>query len=801
MTVEYFKISEMNENELKENLEKYGIELSPNEAKQVAEMLGRDPTVVEAIVFGIQGSEHASYKSSRQYLKTLPTTGPNVILGPCEDSGIVELCKLPNGDKYGIIISHESHNSPSQVVPYEGAATGVGGIIRDVICMGGKAIATLDPLRFGKVENHASRVIANGVIEGISGYGNPIGVPNLGGDISFDKSFEKTCLVNVVAYGLLKESNLIHSYAPAEAADEKYDFILIGKGTDNSGFGGSAFASRVVDEEKKEANKAAVQEPNPFLERHLMASTYDLFQKLQEDGNIHKVGFKDMGAGGILCATVELVSEQGFGAEIDIEKIHTTMDNLKPEVIACSETQERFCWVCHPSLTKMILDHYNKKWDLPLVALGAKASNIGHVTKDGQYTLRYKGEKVCDAKAKDITKGLQYDRKIKDPENKFEEPNIDPADIDIEYEFKKLISSENIASRQCVYENYDSTVQGNTVIEAGEADAGVVRPLTDEEGVDENLKKVGIAITADGSGRQGLISPYWQATNATVESMRNVSAVGGVPQCLTDCLNYGNPEKENEMWEFAEGIKGIKDAAENVKLKGYDNPTPIISGNVSFYKPVSPTAIISCLGKIEDSSKAITQKLKKEGSKLLLIGKRENELGASEFYRLLDIDGITGTRDKEGKLLGANVPKSNFKDAQNQIYALTDLITEEKILSAHDISDGGFIVALAEMCMPHQKNPKAELSVNVDISDIIEDLEIYQTLFSETPGFVLEVSKSNLEYVKNKFKKFDVDVFEIGEVIKSNDFIVHADREIIIDLPLKEVQDLWINGLREKLHK
>lgn len=807
MTVEYLRFSEMNDTELQTCLDAYGIGLTVDESRQVSKMLGRDPSVVEAVIFGIQGSEHSSYKSSRSFLRMLPTKGPNVILGPSEDSGVVELCKLPNGDKYGVIVSHESHNSPSQVVPYEGAATGVGGIIRDIVCMGGKAIATLDPLRFGPIENHKSRVIAQGCVSGIAGYGNPIGVPNLGGDVFFDKTFEKNCLVNVVAFGLLRESHLIHSYAPAEAADEKYDFIIVGKGTDNSGFGGSAFSSKVVNEEAKEANKAAVQEPNPFLERHIMASTYDLFKILQESGNIGKVGFKDMGAGGILCATVELISEQGFGAEIDIEKIHVAMEGLKPEVIACSETQERFAWVCHPSLTQMILDHYNQKWELPNITKHAGASHVGHVTHGGQFILRHKGEKVCDAQAQDITKGLLYDRKYTDPNKVFEEPSIDASKIDVEAEFTKLLGSENIASRQPVYENYDSTVQGNTIIEAGEADAGVLAPLTDED-VPANLKKVGIAITADGSGRYGLISPYWQAANATVESMRNVAAVGAVPQCLTDCLNYGNPEDEHQMWELVEGIKGIKDACENVKLKGFDNPTPIISGNVSLYKPVSPSAIIACLGKIENVDTAITSKLKKAGSKLILLGERRNELGASEFYRLLNTGrdamhcvSTAGTVDSEGKILGKNVPEANFEEAQNQIYALTDLISEGKILSAHDITEGGLAVTLAEMTMPHQKNRKADLSVFVDIAGIKDDLEAYQALFTETPGFVIEVADEYADEVMDRFTENNVDAFFIGEVNDSDRFIIADDEATLIDLPLKEVQQIWCESLREKLNK
>lgn len=797
--VEYLYFSKMNDNELQSTIDKYNLGLTVEEARKVAELIWRDPTMVEAVIFWIQGSEHASYRSSRKFLKTLPVSWPNVILWPCEDSGIVELCKTPDGkDKYGIIVSHESHNAPSQVVPYEGAATGVWGIIRDIICMWGKAIATLDPLRFGEIENHKSKIISHWVVEGIAGYGNPIGVPNLWGDVYFDNSFNSACLVNVVAFGLIKESDLIHSFAPAEAGDEKYDYIIIGKWTDNSGFWGSSFASRVIDENKKESNKAAVQEPNPFLERHIMASTYDLFKILKEWGNIEKVWFKDMWAWGNLCATVELISEQGFGADIDIDRIHTTMDNLKPEVIACSETQERFCWVCHPSLTQMILNHYNKKWDLPTIAKWAGASHIWNVTNGWQFVMKFKWEIVCNAQAKDITKWLYYERPFQNPNNKFIEPEISDKDIDIEEEFKKLLGSENIASRQSVYENYDSTVQWNTIIEAGEADAWVIAPLTDED-IPEEIKKVWIAISADGSGRQWLISPYWQAANAVVESMRNVACVWAVPQCLTDCLNYWNPEDEKDMWTFVEGVRWVKDATENVKLKGFDNPTPIVSGNVSLYKNVSPSAIISCVGKIENTDLAITSKLKKEGSKLLLLGKRKDELWASEFYRLFESDDKNATRDDAGKILWANIPQSNFKDAQSQIYTLTDLIKEWKVLSAHDITEGGLAVAIAEMTMPHQKHLEAELSVKIDIDNIYWELPIYKLLFSETPWFVIEVPEKDFDEVFKKFKNSNVDCYELWEVVKSDRFIIKCFFDEVVNLPLSEVQDIWLNSLRKKM--
>lgn len=294
----------------KNNLAKYNIGLTLAEAIRIErEILKREPTVTELVVFGIEGSEHCSYRSSHQYLKLLPTKAPNVILGPSEDAGIVRIAP-----GWGIVIGHESHNHPSQIVPYEGAATGIGGIVRDVICMGAKVIAVADGLRFGEIKENRSKWIHEGVVRGISGYGNPIGVANLGGDLYYNDSFNDNCLVNVVALGVVKESEIIHSRAPKNA--ENFNFILVGKPTDNSGFGGASFASLELDEEKKEQNKGAVQEPNAFLKRHLLESTYDLFKTLKEKKFLSKVGFKDLGAGGVICASVELADAGGYGAEM-----------------------------------------------------------------------------------------------------------------------------------------------------------------------------------------------------------------------------------------------------------------------------------------------------------------------------------------------------------------------------------------------------------------------------------------------------------------------------------------------------
>ncbi|MBU0578219.1 phosphoribosylformylglycinamidine synthase subunit PurL [Patescibacteria group bacterium] len=784
---EYLEFSKMTDEEVKKVLKDNKIGLTVPEARKIeTDILGRPPTLTEAVIWGIQGSEHSSYRSSKPFLKQLPTKAPNVILGPVEDAGVVEIAR-DGDDRWGLVMSHESHNHPSQIVPYEGAATGIGGNVRDVCCMGARVVGTMDPLRMGNLEVNECRVITNEVVRGIAGYGNPIGVPNLGGDIIFSDAFNDNCLVNVLTFGIVKESEIIHSYVPEEAADVGYDIIIVGKPTDNSGMGGAAFASLELDEKDKEANKGAVQEPNPFLKRHLLASTYDLYDRLKKMGKLDKVGFKDHGAGGNVCSTVEQVVDRGFGAEIDVEKIHVDMENLHPSIIAASETQERFAWTCHPELTQMILDHYNVKWELGKVAKNAKASLVGKVKPGGQYVLWYKGEKVVDAQAKDICEGLQYKREIKPKDySHLKEPEINESDLDYNQLALDILSARNVCSKHSVYNKYDKNVQGNSIIEAGEADAGVIAPLLEKEGVSPKVQKTGVAVAADGITRYSKISPYWQGANAVVESMRNVACVGATPQALTDCLNYNNPEVPELMWEFTEGVRGIAEACRAIPLKEYpDSPTPIISGNVSLYNQIDATAVVGCAGVIKDFNKAITPQLKGEGNQIFLLGDRKDELGGSEFYHLLGH-------------LGANVPQADFEQAKNEIYTVIDAIDSGLLESCHDISEGGLLVTLAEMTMPHPRFGGGELGLDIDLSETGKDLKTYQKAFAETGGFAVEVKPENVDKFKEICENYNLTPINLGTVIADSTFTV-KDGDQVISQPLSKLQDTWLNSLAKEL--
>ncbi len=772
---ETFDFNVLSDSEIELTLQDNSIPLKVEEALKIQnEMLGRAPSISELILFSIQGSEHSSYKSSRPHLKQFTTTGPDVVLGAKEDAGVVAVATDSEGHRWCVVMSHESHNHPSQIVPYEGAATGVGGNVRDVMCMGAEVIACTDSFRFGEITSNKTKWIHDGVVAGIAGYGNPLGIPNIGGDIYYHEGYNENCLVTLVTLGIVREDHIIHSYAPNNA--DGYDLILIGKPTDNSGFGGASFASLELEEEKKEQNKGAVQEPNAFLERHLLKSTYALFDILKEKEIIEHIGFKDLGAGGVACASVELAETAGYGSEVWLDKVHIGLNNLHPSVYLCSETQERFMWVSPPEVTPMIVDHYNKVFDLPGVSEGAQASVIGKIHNDSQYIVHNGDEEIVNAPAAEVTEGFLYNRPFKAREKNVTEPHIpDPADYN--QTLLDILTHENMASREPVFEQYDKQVQGRVHTETGLADSGVMAPFNSEN-YPEEIRNVGIALSTDHNPRYGLIDPYWGGVNAVVEAMRNVAAVGATPHAVTDCLCFGNPEKPYQMWEFVESVQGVADACHAITLK--DNPddaTPIIAGNVSFYNESSigaipPSPIVSCLGRLKDVTKAVPMHFQTSDSILIMAGERRDELGGSVFYSLHDE-------------LGANVPQPNLEEVKNQIFALTDCINEDLVLSCHDIADGGVASTLAEMTFGN--------GIGCDIT-INSNLPTDKILFSETGGFVLEVSPENADAVISNFSKYESDVFQIGTT-GSNTIQINR----VVDMVISDAKKTWANGLREKL--
>ncbi|MGA7571087.1 MAG: AIR synthase-related protein, partial [Candidatus Aquilonibacter sp.] len=451
------------------------MQLRPDELTRIRERLGREPSPVELHAFDAQWSEHCSYKSSRHLLKRLPTSGSAVVLGPAEDSGILHLGEW-NGERYGIVIAHESHNHPSQVVPFEGAATGIGGIVRDVLCMGAQVIAVADPLRFGRIEDAHShqRYVAQGVVDGISAYGNAIGVPNIAGDLYFDERFDDNCLVNVVAMGIVKESQVIHSYAPPGA--DGWDIVLVGKATDPSGFGGASFSSLTLDAQDEDSNKGAVQVPDPFLKSVIMRASYRVFSFLHAQGLT--VGFKDLGAGGIMGCSAEIVSAGGYGARIDLDAVNVAIEGMRPEVIAVGETQERLLWVVPPAVTPELLRIYNDEFTLPEIAYNARATKIGTVTAEKRYVQRYHGKTVMDVEIEFLTGSIRDDlpfAEIPAPEPSSERPLVTGVQLDELIE--RVLAHPDVCSREPLYRHYDAVVRGRTVIPRGAAGAGVIAPV------------------------------------------------------------------------------------------------------------------------------------------------------------------------------------------------------------------------------------------------------------------------------------------------------------------------------------
>ncbi len=771
------KLIGLADHEVESNLRSAGIGMSVSEARSIAEVLGRDPTLTELFCYDAMWSEHCSYKSSRATLKEfLPTEGPNVVMGPVEDSGIVAI-----DDQWCVVISHESHNHPSQILPNEGAATGIGGIVRDVNCMGATVVATADPLRFGDPYGpNASKVrwVAEGVVDGIWQYGNALGVPNLGGDIVFNESFDDNCLVNVVSLGIVRRDQIIRSRAPPGAGEKGYDVILIGKPTDSSGLGGVTFASEALREEDEKTNRGAVQIPDPFLKNVLFKANDDLFRLVRETKV--EIGFKDLGGGGFTCATSEMGAAGGYGMEINLDDMHKAAD-FPPEVLSIAETQERFLIISPPELRQMILKIYSEDWDLPNVYEGAKASVVGKLNTGDRFVVRHHGEIVCDVPIQHLTGGIRYQREEKARTQSLAEP-VTEEPQDYNQVLLKILRSPNIASREHVYRYYDTEVMGNAVIRPGEADAGLIAPVRGET--------FGVALAVDSNPFYGRISPYWGGATAAAEAMRNVAAIGATPSTITDCLNYGNPEKPEAFWEFREGVKGLAESCKKLWLKGYENqPVPIVSGNVSFYNEspqgsVDPSPVIACVGIIKDISKAITQELKATGDKLFLIGPRFDELGGSEYYRT--IFSITG----------ASVPIVRFDLERDMIYAVIDAIDEGLLAAAHDISNGGLACTVMEMALTRPSRFGFELDLD-KAGDA--GMRTDKLLFSESSGFVLEARPGKEARLMELLMSYHLEPMEIGKVTSKRRIVMRRAGETLADLDLDEARMAWTSGLAEAM--
>jgi phosphoribosylformylglycinamidine synthase len=743
-------------------LDAQGISLTPEEIERVRSLLGRNPTLVELHIFNTMWSEHCSYKSSKPLLrKYLPTDGPHVVLGPGEDAGIVRFARI-DGRSLCLVMAHESHNHPSQVLPYEGAATGIGGIVRDVYCMGADVVGVMDPLRFGDPDGpngRRTREIAMGVVGGIAGYANPLGVPNLGGDTIFDPSYDDNCLVNVVALGVVDEERIVRSRAPGEAAEMPYAVILLGKPTDASGFGGAAFASGRLSSDENIEKQEAVQVPDPFLKRVLAEATKKVLALAAREGIA--IGFKDLGAGGISCAVSEMAASADLGASIDLDRVNKASESLPPEVTAVSETQERYIMIVPAAAADRVVRIYNEDFDLPGLYPGAGAFVIGEVTREKRFRIEHRGKVVCDAGVHAITSGIEYERRARPRKPRRLAPlrsashRAKQAD-GVEGILLALLSGHNVSDKELVFHRYDTEVQGRAVLRPGEADACVQVFLPGS--------RVGLVAAVGGSPRLAAVDPRLGGTWAVCEAARNVCCAGALPLAVTDCLNFGDPEDEHVFWEFSEAVRGIGEACRSLRLGGeISGGIPVVSGNVSFYnqsedgEPIAPSPIVACAGRVDDVSRVRGMGFKRNDSAVFLLGALHPNLGGSEFEMMLQVGGYPAWYSEEN----ASPPRVDFELEVAILRALIEGFESGRLLAAHDVSLGGFLVAAAEMLLA---SPDGEVGCKLDLAALVPgDDEGAAYLFSEFGGVIVEVASGGRAEFEKSLRRLGAPYMVIGE--------------------------------------
>jgi phosphoribosylformylglycinamidine synthase II len=757
-----------------------GVDLSADEADRIKELIGRDPTVVELFIFDIMWSEHCSYKSSKNILKRyLPTEGSRVILGPGEDAGVVRLAEA-DGNHYVLVVAHESHNHPSQILPVEGAATGIGGIVRDVYCMGADVVGVMDALRFGDPDGPNSetvREVASGVVRGIWEYANALGVPNVGGDVVFAPGYDDNCLVNVIAVGVAREDEIIRSRVPAEAAGEPYDLIIVGKPTDRSGLGGATMASRILDEGGM-GDIGAVQIHDPFLKRVLTEATKAVLAEARRQDIT--IGFKDLGAGGIACAVSEIVDRGCFGAEIHLDRCHLAFEDIEPQAVACSETQERYCLAVPARFSEVVLGIYNEDFELPHMYKDARASVIGRVTSERKVVMYWKGEVVADLPAPTITEGICYERpaaKRIASRSQYAEERIGDARAAC----LSVLGVTSISSKHYVYRHYDSEVMGLSVLKPGEADACVISiPGT----------RIGIATSVDGNPRYCAMDPFLGALMTVCESVRNVACVGAIPVALTDCLNFGSPEQPQVFWDFTETVRGIGEAARALGAYGTGEPIPVVSGNVSFYnessrgKAVPPSPVVGCYGVLDDYSVSSSLTFKKPGNAVFLVGRRRPGLGGSVLHQVMGLDG-------KGRL-----PEIDLEEEKRNIYAVTEAVESRLTAACHDISEGGLVTALAEMVLGGWGTGRIGVEVSLELEG---GLTIEEGLFGEAGGFVVEIAPGAVEAFERVLNKHGAAFQRLGTTLEEQVLVVRSGGKEVVRLTGEDMKPAWIESLENAM--
>ena len=718
-------------------IEQHG--LKPEEYINIKKLLKREPNLLELGIFSAMWNEHCSYKSSRKHLKNLPTKGKQVIQGPGENAGVIDI-----GDDDAIIFKIESHNHPSYIEPYQGAATGVGGILRDVFTMGARPIALLNSIHFGSPEHFKTKSLLNGVVSGIGGYGNCIGIPTVAGETKFNNTYNENILVNAMAVGHAKKDKIFYS----KAKGINKSVVYVGSKTGRDGIHGASMASAEFDENSEE-KKPTVQVGDPFTEKLLMEACLELMK----DNSI--ISIQDMGAAGLTSSSVEMASKGGLGIELNLEKVPCREENMTPYEMMLSESQERMLIILEDGKEKHAKDIFNK-WDLDFNIIG-KTTNTNKLTL--KYQNKIEGEIPIEALA---SKAPQYDRKWtkkKITKNKIDLKNL--KTISVEKSLLKILSSANHSNKSWITNQYDQMVMCDTTQKSG-ADAAIIRI---------HNKNKAIAVSVDSSANYCKSHPLTGGKQIVCENWRNLIAVGAKPMAITNCLNFGNPENPEIMGEFAECLIGIKEACEFLNY-------PVVSGNVSFYngtnnKNISPTPVIGGVGLISKFERKINHLFKKENSTILLIGKTFGHLEQSVL--LEEVYSISKGRP----------PEVNMVNEKNNGETVLEIIKNNLVNSVHDVSNGGLLVSLAEMAM------SSGYGIKINKPKKLTNLLGY--FFGEDQSrYILEVDENNLEKVDKLLKKNNIFYENIGFTQK--DFFEINDEMKISIKELSKINNQWYNN-------
>jgi len=721
--------------------------LKEDEFNLAINILGRKPNYIEIGVISSMWSEHCSYKSSKIHLKKFPTEADWVVQGPGENAGVIEI-----DNDICAAFKMESHNHPSYIEPYQGAATGVGGILRDVFTMGARPIAAMNSIRFGCLDNEETKYILEGVVAGIAGYGNCFGVPTVGGEVVFNECYQKNPLVNAFALGIVKKNKVFL----AKAEGKGNPIIYVGAKTGRDGIHGATMASEEFSE-NSEAKRPNVQIGDPFKEKLLLEACLELMK------TDYIIGIQDMGAAGLTSTSFEMASKSGSGVVLNLDKVPVREKGITPYEIMLSESQERMLMVVKKGYEDKVKEIFDK-WDLD-------AAIIGEVTTDGFVRLKWEGEEVASLPAKPLSDDApQYNRPYKKPEYQDELQKFSFEDVncpeDLNRTLLKLIANPNIASKKWIYRQYDHMVRTNTAVLPG-SDAAVLR-------VKESKK--GIALSADCNSRYCYLDPFIGGQATIAEAARNVAVSGARPLAITDCLNFGNPEKPEIMWQFVKAIEGMADACKKLN-------TPVVSGNVSLYnetegKAIYPTPTVVMVGVINNVENRLESYFTDFGNDIFLIGETKNEIGGSEYiYTEFGIEkGLP--------------PKVDLEYEAKLIDFMVEAAEEKVFLSAHDISEGGLAVALTEMCV------KNKIGANIEMITPFRDDVL---LFSESQGRVIvELNGLKTNKMKKLLEKYNLPYVKLGTT-KTNNLIIKNNGGTIIDIDIYDLVNTYYDSIENKM--